>query len=126
MTNSVMFTVDEAGAELDLTRPQVYRRIDQGQLQAVRARRDGKQRWLIPAESVAAFKAGGVDRGPEDNPELLRVPAAARLLGYSPEHVRRMVNRGELAAKRGDTPNSQIRILRSSIEAYLRAVDPVE
>lgn len=121
MTNPAMFTVDEAAVELELTRPQVYRRIDQGQLPAVRARVDGKQRWLIPADAVQAFKAGGVDLGPADNPELLRVPAAARLLGYSPEHVRRMVRDGVLAAKRGSSPSSQIRILRSSIDEYLRS-----
>lgn len=126
MTNSVMFTVDEAGTELGLTRPQVYRRIDQGQLRAVRARRGGKQCWLITAESLEAFRAGGVDLGPEESPELLRVPAAARLLGLSPEYVRRLVNRGELAAKRADTPNSQIHIPRSAIDTYLRGGPTVE
>lgn len=120
--DSEMFTVEQAGEKLGLTRPQVYRRVEQGALVGVRARVDGRQRWLITPESVERYAAGGVDLVGDDTGELLRVPAAAKILGYTPEHVRRLVRSGELAAKRGEQRTSQIRILRSSIEKYLSSI----
>jgi excisionase family DNA binding protein len=119
MIETMMMTVSEACVELGLTRPQVYRRIDQGVLTAVRARRNGKQCLLISTDAVARFKGNGIDLAPEDPPGLLRVGQAAQLLCCSVERVRTMVASGELDAKRGDSPRSQIRILRSSVDEYL-------
>lgn len=123
MTTSEWVTVDEAAEILDLTRNQVYRRIESNRLSgSSRQNINGRQRLLIPAVSVKAYQAG--DTGPADgSPDLLRAPAVADMLGCSVERVRRLVKDGSLPAVFGGvgTRHETIRVSRAAVENFLSA-----
>ena len=86
-------TVPEVAARLDMTRAQVYRRIHAGYLNARRFSLDGKERYLIEAASVDRYLSG---ESVSPASALMSAVDAARVLGFTPERVRKMMNDGTL------------------------------
>ncbi len=120
-------TVVAAAKALRLSKAQVYRRINAGVLAAELVSVDGKERYLVDPNSVTRYRDGTPDRPPAA--ELVRVPEAARILGLSPEQVRKLIRRGRLTAVRstavGDKEDEdenrrgRLWVTRRSMEAFV-------
>lgn len=54
-----------------------------------------------------------------DDPEVLRVPAVARLIGTTELNARRMIDRGQLPARK---LGRRVVVLRAELENFLRAL----
>jgi excisionase family DNA binding protein len=118
------FSVEEAGVRLNLSKHQVYRRIQTGQLSATEER-TGKRRFVVAESDIEKYLAGDLGAG-EDDGALLKVPAAARILGLSVEMVRKLCEQGELAHRRSSNGSSggsgHYYIPRESVDEYLSRI----
>jgi excisionase family DNA binding protein len=117
MSDESVFSVDEAGRRLGLTRHQIYRRIQNGKIHAV-VDRDGRRRFVVPESEIQRYLAGGSSE-PEDTGALLRSAEVATKLGLSVEMVRRLCEEGGLAHRRSRAGRGHYLIPRASLDEYL-------
>lgn len=111
------FNVEQAGERLGLTRHQVYRRIQSGQLPAT-VDHTGKRRFLVAESDIEKYLAG--DQGAtQEDPLLLKAASVASMLGLSVEMVRKLCDQGELAHRRSGNGRGHYYIPRESVDEYL-------
>lgn len=114
-----MITVAEAARRLDAAPSVVYRMIHTGQLAAYR--KPGRATYLIDEADVEQAKVPVPIAPPnvsDDNRALSAIEVAA-ILRCSPKTVRALVADGALVAQRNPGYRSHLRILATSVEAYL-------
>jgi excisionase family DNA binding protein len=120
MSDGDFLTIDDIVAELGLTYPQVYRRLRRGVIPATRGGQNGLQ-WLVHRNDLKAYVEAGQPLTPPPRPGLLlSVPQVAAMTGMTSNRVRQLCQMGRFEVRRGPHENSHIRILRSSVDAYMR------
>lgn len=120
MSDGDFLTIDDVAAELGLTYPQVYRRLRRGALPATRGGQNGLQ-WLVHPSDLKAYVEAGQPVAPAMRPRLLlSVPEVAAMTGMTSDRVRQLCRMGRFEIRRGPYENSHIRVLRASVDAYMR------
>lgn len=122
-----LLTVEEVAERLGLSKYQVYRRIDRGDLRVTPFRRQNPKwkhpRLLVDEASVQAYlDAGGPGRvsyAPKVVGEWMTTREAAELTGLSPARIRELCTDGALTFRKGPGPRAQYRVSRDSMTAFL-------
>jgi len=126
MDNDALLTVAEVAEQLGISRYQVYRRIQRGNLPSQQARK-GNLHYLVRQSDVHAYNAAGganvmnAARLTEDYEPTLRVAQVAILTGFSAETVRHLCREGRLPSVKGYGPRGQYRIPVSAVDELLHS-----
>jgi excisionase family DNA binding protein len=118
------YSVEQAAGRLGLTRHQVYRRIQTGQLPASVVR-TGTRRFVVSDADIEKYLAGELAA---EEPLLLKASVVATKLGMSVEMVRRLCEQGDLVHRRGPGRRGgpgHYYITRESVDEYLSRSNPV-
>lgn len=126
-----LLTVEEVAEKLGLSKYQVYRRIDRGDLKVTPFRRQNPKwkhpRLLVDEASVQEYlDAGGPHRvsyAPRVSGEWMTTREAAQLLGLSAQRIRELCTDGALEYRKGAGPRGQYRISRDSVHDFLASAD---
>lgn len=122
-----LLTVEEVAERLGLSRYQVYRRIDRGDLKVTPFRRQNPKwkhpRLLVDETSVQAYlDAGGPDRvsfAPKVPGDWMTTREVAEVTGLSPQRIRELCADGALDHRKGPGPRGQFRVSRDSVRNLL-------
>lgn len=118
MTDSTVLNVEQAAELLGISKWQLYRRIDRGNLKAIRSRRGTEHYEILKADLDAYIAAGGgdvLDPKDREDDEMLRVGEVARITGFAPETIRRMCYAGRLPYVKGAGIKGQLRVPRGAV-----------
>lgn len=106
-----LLNVAQAADRLNMSIHQVYRRIHTGDLKATRVRNRNLE-WRVSEEDLQRYTEG-------QRNQMLTVPDAAIMLGFSAETVRRMCIEGKLQHVRGGGDRGHFRIPGDAVREYL-------
>jgi excisionase family DNA binding protein len=122
-----LLTVEEVAEKLGISKYQVYRRIDRGDLRVTPFRRQRPEwkhpRLLIAAQEVQEYTAAGrhLTYVPKMPGEWMSTREVGEVLGISPDRVRELCNEGALVWRKGRGVRGQYRVRRDSVNSMLNS-----
>lgn len=117
MDDTRLVSVAEAADRLGMSKWQVYRRIERGDIKA-ELKNKPTARYMIPESELTSPKP---DLSPPSTPALLmRVGEVAAMTGLTTSSIRRLCQQGMLPTAPRPTERSQYRIPRSAVEQLFK------
>ncbi len=121
-----LFTVEEVAEKLGISKYQVYRRIDRGDLKATRFRRrvgNTHSSLLVTEQSLNAYIAEGGPKvlSPPRRPVTpwMSTREVSEVTGYDQKRIRELCLSDALVYRRGNGNRGQYWIFRDSVNAMI-------